>query len=75
DRDSLPEPSTNPTYRVQPGDTLWAIAHQHMDPKASPTEIAQSWPRWYSKNRDVIGPDPNLIQPGMVLKQPPKEES
>lgn len=44
-------------YAVKGGDTLWSIAHHaHM-----------SWQRLYQLNRGVIGPNPNLIYPGMEL--------
>jgi LysM domain len=55
---------------VRPGDSLWAIAERHLDPQASVQAIATEWRRWYAANRAGIGPDPNLIQPGMVLHAP-----
>jgi LysM repeat protein len=49
-------------YTVAPGDTLSAIA------------AALGWPGgWqalYAANRRVIGPDPNVIRPGVVLTAP-----
>jgi nucleoid-associated protein YgaU len=32
---------------------------------------ANSWPRLYDANRDVIGPDPDTLQPGTLLRIPP----
>jgi hypothetical protein len=55
---------------VRAGDSLWRIAAQHLDPLASPAEIAAAWPGWYAANRDVVGPDPGLIHPGQVLSRP-----
>ncbi|MFV0461268.1 MAG: LysM peptidoglycan-binding domain-containing protein [Actinomycetales bacterium] len=53
------------------GDTLWDIAARHLGPDPTPTRIAAEWPRWYTANADVIGPDPDLIRPGQVLRPPP----
>jgi resuscitation-promoting factor RpfA len=55
---------------VRRGDTLWAIAARHLPGEASTEQIARSWPRWYAANRQVIGPDPDLIRPGQVLRPP-----
>lgn len=44
---------------VRPGDTLWALAGQ-----------GPAWHRLYALNRDVIGPDPDLIRPGQRLRLP-----
>lgn len=54
---------------VRRGDTLWSIAAGQLDgPTAE--QIAAAWPRWYAANRDVIGPDPDLIRPGQQLHRP-----
>lgn len=55
---------------VRAGDTLWDIAARHLGPLASDEEIAREWPRWYATNRDLIGPDPDLILPGQHLSTP-----
>ena len=55
---------------VRRGDTLWAIARQHLGPGATDAEVAQEWPRWHHANRAVIGPDPDRLLPGMVLQRP-----
>ena len=55
---------------VRRGDTLWAIARQHLGPGATDAEVAQEWPRWHHANRAVIGPDPDRLLPGMVLQAP-----
>ncbi len=67
---------TDPVYVVQPGDTLWGIAAAHLttpvDGTARPSEaaIAETWPLWYAANRDVIGPDPDHIEPGQRFVVP-----
>lgn len=55
---------------VRPGDSLWAIAARHLGPEASAQDVAEAWPRWYAANRDLIGPDPDLILPGQRLAVP-----
>lgn len=55
---------------VRRGDTLWAIARQHLGPGATDAEVAQEWPRWHRANQAVIGPDPDRLLPGMVLQAP-----
>jgi LysM repeat protein len=52
-------------YVVQQGDTLSSIAAQ--------LSVRGGWPALYSANRSLIGPDPNVIQPGSVLALPGKE--
>ncbi|NMR29908.1 LysM peptidoglycan-binding domain-containing protein [Crystallibacter degradans] len=55
---------------VEHGDTLWDIAAKDLGKFATDTEIAAHWPRWYSANKDVIGPDPAVLLPGQVLLAP-----
>ena len=47
---------------MQPGDHLAGIARTF--------GIAGGWQALYALNRDVIGPDADIIQPGEVLKLP-----
>ncbi|MEX5633621.1 LysM peptidoglycan-binding domain-containing protein [Parafrankia sp. FMc2] len=53
------------------GDSLWSIAARHLGPSATSDQIAAEWPRWWSANADVIGPDPDVILPGQRLVPPP----
>lgn len=55
------EPPPARTYTVQPGDTLSGIAAKLGLP---------GWQALYEANAGVIGPDPNLIFPGQVLRLP-----
>ena len=67
----LPHRSPNEAeVTVLPGDTLWDIAADQLGPDATDWEIAKSWPRWYSANRELIGEDPAIIHPGTVLHPP-----
>ena len=65
-----PPREERPGVVVRRGDTLWAIARQHLGPGATDAEVAQEWPRWHHSNRAVIGPDPDRLLPGMVLQAP-----
>jgi nucleoid-associated protein YgaU len=55
---------------VRPGDSLWRISKLRLGPSATPAQTATAWPRWYAANRAVIGADPDLIRPGLVLRPP-----
>lgn len=55
---------------VAPGDSLWAIAADHLPAGADAKRVARAWPSWWAANRDAIGPDPDLIQPGTHLHTP-----
>jgi hypothetical protein len=55
---------------VKRGDTLWGIAARHLGRGATEADIAAEWPDWYTTNRAVIGADPDLILPGMILRPP-----
>jgi hypothetical protein len=66
----LDRPGARPLVTVEAGDCLWTIVRRHLGPQASAAEIATEWPRWYAANRTLIGPDPDLIQPGQQLAVP-----
>jgi LysM repeat protein len=55
----LPGQVTPISYTVRTGDTLSGIATEFA--------IPGGWPTLYEGNRQVIGPDPNVIRPGTVL--------
>ncbi|OLZ74144.1 hypothetical protein AV521_00095 [Streptomyces sp. IMTB 2501] len=50
------------TYTVREGDTLSGVARQ--------AAVRGGWQRLYAANRNVIGPDPDVIQPGQQLTLP-----
>lgn len=59
---------------VVAGDTLWHIAEQSLPPGANNARIDARWREIHARNRAVLGPDPDLIHPGTVLRVPePKE--
>ena len=53
---------------VRPGDTLWALAEHDLPAPATDRQVTAHWHAVYRRNRGVIGPDPDLIRPGQVLK-------
>ncbi len=55
---------------VHRGDSLWSIVARQLGPGATDEQVAAAWPAWWAANRDVIGPNPNLILPGQVLRPP-----
>jgi nucleoid-associated protein YgaU len=63
-------PATPATVVVAPGDSLWAIAADHLPAGTGNARIARTWPSWWAANRQAIGPDPDLIQPGTHLHAP-----
>ena len=54
---------TAPAERVevQPGDSLWRLAEDHL-------EDPNRWVELYQANRTLIGDDPDVIIPGQVLR-------
>lgn len=68
-----PSPQAPSVHVVVAGESLWRIAEQHLAARGDPTHpaaVATAWPAWYAANRDVVGPDPDLIHPGQVLTPP-----
>lgn len=67
----VPKPPSAPpaatTYTVVRGDTLSGIA--------ATLGVPGGWESLYAVNVKVVGSNPNLIQPGMVLTVPTKDES
>ena len=56
------------------GDCLWDIAAHHLGSVTghppSNGEIARAVQAWWTTNAGVIGPDPDLLLPGQVLRPP-----
>jgi hypothetical protein len=61
------------TVSVHPGDTLWSIARRQLPTGAPAPAVAARWHAIYHANRRLIGPDPDLIEPGQRLRIPRKE--
>lgn len=58
------------TVVVQAGDCLWALAREHTQVSATDHDIARLTSVWHATNREVIGPDPDVLHPGQVLRVP-----
>lgn len=52
---------------VRPGDTLWGIAERFLPEGATDAEVDSRWRAIYRANRDVVGADPDHIEPRMTL--------
>lgn len=59
---------------VRPGDSLWRIAEAELLRRtgraASVADVAALWPRIHAANRALVGPDPDLVRPGVPLTMP-----
>jgi LysM repeat protein len=60
-KDTAPQKTISHT--VKPGESLWAIADQHLGDGSRYKEIAEL-------NRDLLGARPSFLEPGWVLKLP-----
>jgi len=58
-----PATSQTSTYTIQPGDSLWDIARNHLGD-------GSRWHEIYNLNSDLIGDNPALIHPGTEIKLP-----
>lgn len=63
-------PAALRTHRVVPGDSLWTIAAARLPPGAAAREVDTAWRAVYALNRDVVGPDPDVLLPGATLRLP-----
>ena len=70
-----PAPPAAGEHVVVRGDCLWDIAAAHLSDQlgrtASAAETARATSAWWSANAAVIGPDPDVLLPGQVLRPPP----
>ncbi|MGZ4485514.1 MAG: LysM peptidoglycan-binding domain-containing protein [Nocardioidaceae bacterium] len=57
------------SVRVRPGDSLWTIAARRL-PDATDAAVGAAWRAIARANADRIGPDPDLIYPGTLLRLP-----
>jgi hypothetical protein len=58
---------------VAPGDTLWSIAARNLPPGCRAEAISGYWRAIYAENHAAIGPDPDLIEPGIRIHLPGEE--
>lgn len=67
---SAPHSGSPRVVIVHRGDSLWKLAARDLGPGADDAHVDAAWRRWYAANREVIGGDPNLIEPGQRLQSP-----
>ena len=63
DEDGETKKKKGKSYKVQPGDSMWAIAQECLGD-------GNRWMEIYKLNKELIGKQPELIHPGYVLKLP-----
>jgi hypothetical protein len=73
-----PTAAADERHVVATGDCLWLIAAQRLTATGgsppSDADVARAVDDWWQVNRGVIGPDPDLIHPGQVLRAPPPDQ-
>lgn len=63
-------PDGTTTIAVRPGDCLWSLVEAHLGYGATLAEISDEVDRWWDRNADIIGTDPDLLIPDQVLVIP-----
>ena len=64
-------PTSSRTVEVRAGDSLWSVAERALGPGAPAADVASYWRRVLIHNADAVGPDPDLVRPGLRLELPP----
>src|SRR5215212_10244693 len=59
---------------VKPGDTLWTIAQERLQPDATPEQIGYEAERIIELNQNLLGTNPEMILPGQELLLAPLAE-
>jgi nucleoid-associated protein YgaU len=58
---------------VRRGDSLWSLAQARLSPGAPLAHVDEAWRALYAANRARVGPDPDLLLPGTVLRLPSRQ--
>jgi hypothetical protein len=68
ERDTVPSP---PAGLAADDDGQWTVREgDTLDQLATELRVPGGWPALYALNRSVVGEDPDLIEPGLVLRLP-----
>ena len=65
--------TSHPSVIVRSGQSLWSIAAAALADRGHPTDartVDRHWRELYRLNKDVIGPEPDRLQPGQQLRLP-----
>ena len=75
--DRVPGNASGPAYRRPPvtlrvrvGDSLWRLAAERLPASRSAADVDRAWRHLYACNRTTVGPDPDLLHPGIRLRVP-----
>ncbi|TKV61507.1 LysM peptidoglycan-binding domain-containing protein [Nakamurella flava] len=60
---------------VRPGDTLWSLAQRSLPADADDAAVDTAWRQWFAANRNVIGDNPDRLEPGQILLAPSADGS
>ncbi len=60
---------------VRPGDTLWSLAQRSLPADADDAAVDAAWRQWFAVNRNVIGDNPDRLEPGQILLAPSADGS
>jgi hypothetical protein len=63
-------PPVGRTVSVRPGQSLWSISAGLLPANATDALVTTTWHRLYRANVARVGPDPDLVRPGMRLAVP-----
>lgn len=66
-----PRPAARPrTIAVARGDSLWSLAETLLPPGAGAAVVDDTWRELYRLNRAAVGPNPDHLEVGAVLRVP-----
>jgi len=61
--------------QVAPGDSLWSLTARLLPAGTDLGTVATGWRLLYAANRGIVGADPDVLQPGQILRVDPALEA